>query len=92
MDARGLEARVVTPPNDSPPLSAPDPWGCLVAVGFLALALWLAGCAGRPPDAHPDADGGRDAWTAPLPDGARWYAPTWGAARLRARSLGFGRP
>jgi hypothetical protein len=82
----------VRTPNDSPPLAAPDPWGCLVAVALLALALLLASCAGRPRDAHPDADGGRCGWTSPLPDGGRWYAPTWGASRLRARSLGMGRP
>lgn len=73
------------PPIEPPPLR----W--VVALAVL-VALLLAGCASRPPDAHPDADGGRCGWTSPLPDGGRWYAPTWGASRLRARSLGMGRP
>lgn len=83
----------MTSPADCPPFAAPRA-GCLAAglVVVLALAALLAGCASRPTDVHPDADGGRCAWTSPLPDGGRWYAPTWGASRLRARSLGMGRP
>lgn len=56
------------------------------------LLLALTSCASRSREAPPDADGGRCGWTSPLPDGGRWYAPTWGASRLRARSLGMGRP
>lgn len=78
---------------DFPPLPPPR-LGCILAVALLVVAVgWLAaGCASRPADAHPDADGGRCGWTSPLPDGGRWYAPTWGASRLRARALGMGRP
>ncbi len=75
------------PPLEPPPLR----WIALV-LGLVVAAAALTSCAGRPRDAHPDADGGRGAWTSPLPDGGRWYAPTWGASRLRARSLGMGRP
>lgn len=75
----------MTTPNDSPPLPTPDPWGCLIAALAIAAALWLAGCASRSNEGPPDVDGGRCAWTSPLPDGGRWYAPTWGASRARAR-------
>lgn len=56
----------------------------LAALALLLLAA-LPGCASRSREGPPDVDGGLRGWTSPLPDGGRWYAPTWGASRARAR-------